>query len=138
MNALYCALLQKIRVGATQRVFFSFVPYETCLKSRACTSFRLCPSMMPNCRRGKHRNGDPETPNTKHLENQSSTLRLLVTTKLEVLASLQRQLELGLALDTLQSQNNLLGSLSLLVEDRLGLTTITGLLAVVSALTLGE
>lgn len=94
--------------------------------------------MMPNCRRGKHRNGDPETPNTKHLENQSSTLRLLVTTKLEVLASLQRQLELGLALDTLQSQNNLLGSLSLLVEDRLGLTTITGLLAVVSALTLGE
>lgn len=58
--------------------------------------------------------------------------------KLEVLASLQRQLELGLALDTLQSQNNLLGGLSLLVEDRLGLTTITGLLAVVSALTLGE
>jgi hypothetical protein len=58
--------------------------------------------------------------------------------KLEVLASLQRQLELGLALDTLQSQNNLLGGLGLLVEDRLGLTTITGLLAVVSSLTLGE
>jgi hypothetical protein len=55
-----------------------------------------------------------------------------------MLASLQRQLELGLALDTLQSQNNLLGSLSLLVEDRLGLTTITGLLAVISALTLSE
>jgi hypothetical protein len=73
-----------------------------------------------------------------HLENQSSTLRLLVTTKLEVLASLQRKLELGLALDTLQSQDNLLGGLGLLVEDRLGLTTVTGLLAVVSSLTLGE
>jgi len=112
--------------------------------------------MMPKCRRGKHRNGDPETPNTKHLENKSSTLCLLVTTvvvvstapiqrepadnipKLEVLATLQRKLELGLALDTLQSKDNLLGGLSLLVEDRLGLTTVTGLLAVISTLTLGE
>jgi hypothetical protein len=94
--------------------------------------------MMPKCRRGKHRNGDPETPNTKHLENESSTLCLLVTTKLEVLASLQRQLELGLALDTLQSKDNLLGGLGLLVEDGLGLTTVTGLLAVISTLTLGE
>jgi hypothetical protein len=107
-------------------------------KPRTCTSFRLCPSMMPECRRGKHRNGDPETPNTKHLENESSTLCLLVTTKLEVLASLQRQLELGLALDTLQSKDNLLGGLGLLVEDGLGLTTVTGLLAVISTLTLGE
>jgi hypothetical protein len=55
-----------------------------------------------------------------------------------VLASLQRKLELGLALDTLQSQDNLLGGLGLLVEDRLGLTTVTGLLAVISSLTLGE
>lgn len=58
--------------------------------------------------------------------------------QLEVLASLQGQLRLGLALDALQSQDDLLGSLGLLVEDRLGLTTITALLSVVTALTLGE
>lgn len=55
-----------------------------------------------------------------------------------MLATLQRQLQLGLALDALQSQHNLLGGLGLLVEDRLGLTTITGLLSVVSSLSLGE
>jgi hypothetical protein len=55
-----------------------------------------------------------------------------------VLAALEGQLALGLALNALQSQHNLLGRLSLLVEDRLGLTTVTGLLAVVSALSLGE
>jgi hypothetical protein len=77
-------------------------------------------------------------PNIKHLEHQSSTLRLLVTTELEVLAALQGELQLGLALDALQSQHNLLGGLGLLVEDGLGLTTITRLLAVVTALSLGE
>lgn len=55
-----------------------------------------------------------------------------------MLASLQRQLALGLALDALQPQHDLLGSLGLLVEDGLGLTTITGLLSVVTALTLRE
>jgi len=63
---------------------------------------------------------------------------LLVTTQLEVLTSLQSQLSLGLTVDTLQSQNNLLGGLSLLVENWLGLTTETGLLTVVSSLTLSE
>jgi hypothetical protein len=76
--------------------------------------------------------------NTMHLEHQSRTLRLLVTTKLEVLASLQGQLALGLALDALQAQHDLLGGLGLLVEDGLGLTSVTGLLTVVSALSLGE
>jgi len=75
---------------------------------------------------------------TTHLEHQSRTLRLLVTTKLEVLAALQCQLALGLALDTFQAQNDLLRGLRLLVEDGLGLTTVTALLAVVTALTLGE
>lgn len=37
-----------------------------------------------------------------------------------------------------QSQHNLLGRLRLLVEDGLGLTTVTGLLAVVTTLTLRE
>lgn len=58
--------------------------------------------------------------------------------QLKVLATLQGQLALGLALDALQSQHNLLGGLGLLVEDGLGLTTITGLLAVVTTLSLGE
>ena len=58
--------------------------------------------------------------------------------QLEVLAALQRQLCLGLALDAFQSQHDLLGGLGLLVEDGLGLTTVTGLLAVISALSLGE
>lgn len=58
--------------------------------------------------------------------------------ELEVLASLQCQLRPGLALDAFQSQHNLLRGLGLLVEDGLGLTTVTGLLAVVSALSLGK
>lgn len=64
------------------------------------------------------------------LENQSSTLGLLVTTQLEVLATLQGQLQLGLALGALETQDNLLGGLGLLVEDGLRLTTVSGLLAV--------
>lgn len=55
-----------------------------------------------------------------------------------MLASLQGQLQLGLALDALQPQHDLLGGLGLLVEDGLGLTTITALLSVVTSLTLGE
>lgn len=58
--------------------------------------------------------------------------------QLEVLAALQRQLALGLALNAFQTQHDLLGGLGLLVEDGLGLTTVTGLLAVVTALSLGE
>lgn len=91
------------------------------------------------------------------LENQSRTLRLLVTTgnrsalqstsfgispnnipKLEVLAALERQLCLCLALNALQSQDDLLRCLGLLVENGLGLTTVTGLLAVITTLSLRE
>jgi len=72
------------------------------------------------------------------LENKSGTLGLLVTTKLEVLATLQRQLELSLAGNAFQSQDDLLCRLGLLVEHGLGLTTITGLLAVVTSLSLRE
>lgn len=53
-----------------------------------------------------------------------------------MLTSLQGQLTLGLTSDTFQSQDNLLGSLSLLVENWLGLTTETRLLTVISSLTL--
>lgn len=55
-----------------------------------------------------------------------------------MLTSLQSQLGLGLANNTFQSQDDLLGGLGLLVENGLGLTTVTTLLTVVSSLTLGE
>jgi hypothetical protein len=95
----------------------------------------------------------------EHLEHQRSTLGLLVTTvnplapisksktwkrgekdipKFEMLASLQRQLCLRLASCALQSQHDLLRSLGLLVEHRLRLTTITGLFAIVTTLSLRE
>lgn len=45
---------------------------------------------------------------------------------------------LVLADSTFQTQDNLLGSLGFLVEDGFGLTTVAGLFAVVTALTLGE
>ena len=45
---------------------------------------------------------------------------------------------LVLANGTFQTQDNLLGSLGLLVENGLGLTTITALLTVVTTLTLSE
>jgi hypothetical protein len=67
---------------------------------------------------------------TRRLENKSSTLGLLVTTKFEVLATLESELHLVLADSTLETQDNLLGGLGLLVENGLGLTTITGLLTV--------
>jgi len=63
-------------------------------------------------------------------------LAALVSTKLEVLASLDVRLVLVLALSALKTERNLLCRLSLLVEDRLGLTTETGLLPVVPSLPL--
>ena len=53
-----------------------------------------------------------------------------------MLASLQSQLGSGLADNTFQSQDDLLGNLGFLVENLLGLTTETGLLTVVTSLTL--
>jgi hypothetical protein len=76
--------------------------------------------------------------NTHHLEHKRRTLRLLITSQLKVLASLQTQLRLSLALCTLQSQHDLLRRLGFLVEHGLRLTSVTGLFAVVTALSLGE
>lgn len=73
-----------------------------------------------------------------HLEGEGSTLLLLVTTKLKVLASLERHVRAVLAGCALESEDDLLGRLGLLVEDRLGLTTVTLLLSVVTALSLSE
>lgn len=46
-------------------------------------------------------------------------------------------MKLCLTADTFQSQDDLLGGLGFLVENWLGLTTVTGLLPVISSLTLG-
>jgi hypothetical protein len=72
------------------------------------------------------------------LEDEGLALLLLVATKLEVLAPLQRQLLLRLALAALKTQHDLLGRLRLLVEDGLGLTTVTRLLSVITTLALSE
>lgn len=53
-----------------------------------------------------------------------------------MLATLQCQLCLGLACNTLQSQHNLLCRLGLLVENWLSLTSVTRLLSVVTTLSL--
>ena len=55
-----------------------------------------------------------------------------------MLAALQCQLCLRLAICALQSQHNLLCSLGLLVENRFRLTTITGLFAIITTLSLRE
>jgi len=62
---------------------------------------------------------------TLQLELKSGTLGLLLAAQLEVLATLKRQLHLILANRALQSQHDFLSRLRLLVEDRLGLTTIS-------------
>merc|ERR1719310_728609 len=66
-----------------------------------------------------------------------ATLALLVSADLEVLAALDGVHVHLLAGAAGKTKDNLLGGLSLLVEDGLGLTTESGLLAVVTALTLG-
>ena len=67
-----------------------------------------------------------------------TTLGLLITTKFERLAALQNELMLVLANSAFETQNDLLSSLGLLVEDGFGLTTVTGLLAIVTTLSLSE
>jgi hypothetical protein len=56
--------------------------------------------------------------------------------KFKVLGSLKAQLLLGLTFLTFQTQNNLTGSLGLLVEDGLGLSSESHLLRVVTSLSL--
>ena len=74
----------------------------------------------------------------RRLEGQGGTTGLLLSAQLEVLASLEDELLLGLARRALQSKDDLLGGLGLLVEDGLGLTSVTGLLSVISPLSLGH
>jgi hypothetical protein len=81
------------------------------------------------------------TSTTHHIQRQDinslvTTSDLLLLSQLEVLGTLKAQLLLSLAVLAFKTQHNLLGGLSLLVKDRLGLTTITHLLVVVTSLTL--
>jgi hypothetical protein len=64
----------------------------------------------------------------------NSSLGLLITTKLKLLASLEHLLVLNLANAAFQTEHNLLGSLGLFVENRFGLTTISRLLTIVATL----
>lgn len=83
----------------------------------------------------------------KHSNNvsqRSGVYLVLVTgrgrfcTQLEVLGSLQAQLLLRLTFLAFQTQNDLSCCLGLLVKHRLCLSTVTHLLGVVSAFSLGE
>jgi hypothetical protein len=72
------------------------------------------------------------------LELDNLATRLLLTSQLEVLAALDRQLDSVLAINALHTQDNLLCGLGLLAENRLSLATETGLFAVVTSATLSE
>merc|ERR1711991_664090 len=65
-------------------------------------------------------------------------LRLLLLAELEVLGTLDGLLGAVLAALTFHPPHNLFGGLGLLVKDGLGLSTETGLLSVVTALSLGK
>ena len=62
----------------------------------------------------------------------------LLSSKLKVLGSLQSQLLLGLTLLTFKTDNNLTGSLCLLVKDGLGLSSESHLLGVITTLSLSK
>lgn len=72
-----------------------------------------------------------------NLEVDNGVLATLLTANLEALATLHDLEGTMLADGAFQTEHNLLSSLGLLVEDGLGLTTITSLLAIVTTLTLG-
>jgi hypothetical protein len=64
------------------------------------------------------RERERELLNCMRLEHEGSTLGLLVTTQFEVLATLDGELHLVLALGTFQTEHNLLSGLGLLTERR--------------------
>ena len=76
-----------------------------------------------------------------HLQHQLEldhlSLLFLITTKFEVLASLKGLLGAIFAFNAFETNDNLLCRLGFLVENWLGLSTETGLLSVITALTLG-
>merc|ERR1712035_9038 len=90
----------------------------------------------------KNRTTFDECVRTYFLELDHLALLSLVATELEVLTSLDwlhgHVLLLIFTVSGLHLEHNLLGGLCLLVEDRLGLTTITALLSVVSPSALAE
>ena len=73
-----------------------------------------------------------------NLEDNCSALVFLLGTKLEGLATLQHLLITSLAVIAGQAEHDLLCCLGLLVENRLCLTTIATLFAIVSSTTLAK
>merc|ERR1719266_937435 len=72
------------------------------------------------------------------LELDHLSLSLLLTSQLEMLSSLDGNLVLPVAGNALQPEHQLLSGLSLTPQDRLGLTTETLLLTIVSSPTLSS
>lgn len=62
----------------------------------------------------------------------------LLGSKLEMLGSLETKLLLGLTFLAFKTKDNLTGSLGLLVEDRLCLSTETHLFGIITSLSLGK
>lgn len=79
----------------------------------------------------------PSPPST-NLKHQRSPLRLLIAPQLKMLAPLEGQLRLSLAIRAFKPQHHLLRRLCFLVEDGLRLAAVAGLFAVVAALALGD
>ena len=77
-------------------------------------------------------------PDLTGLELNHLSLPLLVSSELKVLGPLDGHLETMLACTALQTKYQLLGSLGLLTQNRLGLTTKTLLFSVVTPFALGE
>lgn len=84
----------------------------------------------------RHTAPDPTTLLQRHL--LLGLLGLLGAANLKVLATLHGELHLVLAVLALETEGDLLGGLGLLLEDWLGLTSITLLLTVVTPAALGK
>ena len=85
----------------------------------------------------KHSN-QMEICNHCNLLEQRSSLPLLISTNLKMFASLDCVLGNMFATLALQPQHNLFGSFSLLMENGLCLSTITGLFPIITTLSLGS
>lgn len=73
---------------------------------------------------------------TRHLESERCTLRFLLATQLKVLAAFEGELHLVFTNSAFQTQDNLLRRFCLLMENGLGLPSVTRLFTIVSALPL--
>ena len=117
---------------------------EPCHSRATISSSSTCPLSVPNF--SPHlphphlppSQCPPPPPTIPPLKHQRGPLGLLIPPQLEVLAALEAELGLGLAIRALEPEHDLLGRLGLFVEDGLRLAAVARLLAVVAALALGD